>query len=73
MSIAEALLLIATGALGGIASTVASVASVVSYPVLLAMGLSPLAANVTNTMSLTCTAPAAGPAADQRPGSAAGR
>jgi uncharacterized membrane protein YfcA len=56
MSIAEALLLIATGALGGIASTVASVASVVSYPVLLAIGLSPLAANVTNTMSLTCTA-----------------
>jgi uncharacterized membrane protein YfcA len=56
MSIAEAVTLIATGVLGGIASTVASVASVVSYPVLLALGLSPLAANVTNTMSLTCTA-----------------
>jgi uncharacterized membrane protein YfcA len=56
MSIAEALALVATGLLAGIASTVASVASVVSYPVLLAIGLSPLAANVTNTMSLICTA-----------------
>ena len=56
MSIAEALALLATGVLAGIASTVASVASVVSYPVLLAIGLPPLAANVTNTMALTCTA-----------------
>ena len=56
MSIAEALALLATGVAAGIASTVASVASVVSYPVLLALGLSPLSANVTNTMSLTCTA-----------------
>jgi uncharacterized membrane protein YfcA len=56
MSIAEALALVATGLLAGIASTVASVASVVSYPVLLAIGLSPLAANVTNTMALICTA-----------------
>lgn len=55
MSIAEAFALLATGILGGIASTVASVASVVSYPVLLAMGLPPLSANVTNTMSLICT------------------
>jgi uncharacterized membrane protein YfcA len=56
MSIAEALVLLATGVLAGIASTVASVASVVSYPVLLAIGLPPLAANVTNTMSLFSTA-----------------
>lgn len=55
MSIAEALLLLTTGILAGIASTVASIASVVSYPVLLAIGLPPLAANVTNTMSLVCT------------------
>jgi uncharacterized membrane protein YfcA len=56
MSIAEAFALLATGLLAGIASTVASVASVVSYPVLLAIGLPPLSANVTNTMSLICTA-----------------
>src|SRR5579859_4423488 len=55
MSIAEAVLLLATGVLAGIASTVASVASVVSYPVLLAIGLPPLAANVTNTVSLICS------------------
>src|SRR5260370_39076186 len=55
MSIAEALALLATGIAAGIASTVASVASFVSYPVLLAIGLPPLSANVTNTMSLICT------------------
>src|SRR5215469_9121067 len=65
MSIAEALALLATGILGGIASTVASVASVVSYPALLAIGLSPLSANVTNTMSLVWTA--AGSVAGARP------
>jgi hypothetical protein len=65
MSIAEALALLATGVLAGIASTVASVASVVSYPVLLAIGLSPLSANVTNTISLICTA--AGSAVGARP------
>lgn len=47
--------LIVAGVLGGIFSTVASVASVVSYPVLLALGLPPLTANVTNTMSLVLT------------------
>jgi uncharacterized membrane protein YfcA len=56
VSIIEALTLLGTGVLAGIASTVASVASVVSYPVLLAIGLPPLAANVTNTMALICTA-----------------
>ena len=65
MSIAQALLLLATGVLAGIVATVASVASVVSYPVLLAMGLPPLAANVTNTMALVCTS--AGSVAGSRP------
>jgi hypothetical protein len=65
MSISEALLLLATGVLAGVASTVASVASVVSYPVLLAIGLPPLASNVTNTMSLIFTA--AGSVAGARP------
>lgn len=52
MTSADAFILLAAGILGGLASTIASVASVVSYPVLLALGLPPLAANVTNTMSL---------------------
>jgi uncharacterized membrane protein YfcA len=55
MTFAHALILLAAGILGGLASTIASVASVVSYPVLLALGLPPLAANVTNTMSLVLT------------------
>jgi uncharacterized membrane protein YfcA len=44
---------------------VAGLASLVSYPVLLALGLSPLSANVTNTMALTFTG--AGAAAGSRP------
>jgi len=55
MTVYQAFVLLAAGVLGGIASTVASVASVVSYPVLLALGLPPLSANVTNTMSLVLT------------------
>jgi len=57
----------------GIISTVASLASVVSYPVLLALGLPPLSANVTNTVSLLFTG--AGAAMGSRPelaGQAAG-
>ena len=57
--------LVATGTLAGLVSTVASVASVVSYPVLLAIGLPPLAANVTNTVALLFTG--AGAAAGSRP------
>ncbi|MBR7831052.1 sulfite exporter TauE/SafE family protein [Actinospica sp. MGRD01-02] len=55
MTFADALILLAAGVLGGLASTIASVASVVSYPVLLVLGLPPLAANVTNTVSLVLT------------------
>ncbi len=51
--------LIAAGAGGGFAGSVASVASVVSYPALLALGLAPLAANVTNTMALIFFTPGA--------------
>jgi uncharacterized protein len=49
---AEAVALVATGTAAGIVSTVASLASVVSYPVLLALGLPPLTANMTNTVAL---------------------
>jgi uncharacterized membrane protein YfcA len=53
--LAQVFILLAAGVLGGLASTVASIASVVSYPVLLALGLPPLSANVTNTVSLVLT------------------
>jgi uncharacterized membrane protein YfcA len=57
--------LVGAGTLAGLVSTVASVASLVSYPVLLAIGLPPLAANVTNTVALLFTG--AGAAAGSRP------
>src|ERR1700685_700063 len=57
MTIYLACALIAAGAGGGIAASVASVASVVSYPVLLALGLPPLPANVTNTMAQVFSIP----------------
>jgi len=59
MSIYLVIALLAAGIGGGIAGTMASVASVVSYPVLLALGLPPLAANVTNTVSLIFCVPGA--------------
>lgn len=65
MTLADALVLLAAGTAGGIASTVFSLASLVSYPVLLALGLPPLTANVTNTVSLVLTG--AGSAAGSRP------
>jgi uncharacterized membrane protein YfcA len=55
MNISEALVLLAAGTLGGIFSTVVSIASLVSYPVLLALGVPPLSANMTNTVSLVFT------------------
>ncbi len=49
-------ILFGVGALAGVVSTVVSLASIVSYPALLALGLPPLSANVTNTVSLVFTA-----------------
>ena len=65
VTVADLFLLLVTGIAAGIVSTVASLASVVSYPVLLALGLPPLSANVTNTVSLLFTG--AGAAAGSRP------
>ena len=62
---AEVSVLLGVGVLAGIVSTVASIASVVSYPALLAFGLSPVSANVTNTVALMFTA--VGAAAGSRP------
>jgi uncharacterized membrane protein YfcA len=56
VSAADLAVLVGVGVLAGIVSTVASLASVVSYPALLALGLSPVSANVTNTVSLMFTA-----------------
>jgi uncharacterized membrane protein YfcA len=64
-AVADAAVLLGVGALAGIVSTVASLASVVSYPALLALGLSPVSANVTNTVALMFTG--VGAAAGSRP------
>ena len=65
VTVADAFVLIGVGVLAGIVSTVAGLASVVSYPALLALGLPPLSANVTNTVALLFTG--AGAAAGSRP------
>jgi len=57
--------LLGIGVLAGVVSTVASLASLVSYPALLALGLPPVSANVTNTVALMFTA--VGAAAGSRP------
>ena len=55
MKFSEALVLLAAGTLGGILSTAVSIASLVTYPTLLALGVPPLSANMTNTVSLVLT------------------
>ncbi|MEU9875518.1 sulfite exporter TauE/SafE family protein [Streptomyces phaeochromogenes] len=47
-----ALLLLAAGIASGLAGSIAGLASLFSYPALLAAGLPPVAANVTNTVAL---------------------
>ncbi|HWD69306.1 MAG TPA: sulfite exporter TauE/SafE family protein [Solirubrobacteraceae bacterium] len=68
MSLVHFLLLIAAGFGAGLTGSVAGLASLVSYPALLALGLSPLAANVTNTIGLLSNGPgsAAGARAELR-------
>jgi uncharacterized membrane protein YfcA len=63
--VGEMLGLAGVGVLAGVVSTVVSLASVISYPALLAFGLSPLSANVTNTVALVFTG--LGAAAGSRP------
>jgi uncharacterized membrane protein YfcA len=64
VTVAVAFALLGAGVLAGLASTVAALASVVSYPALLAAGLPPVSANVTNTVALVFTG--AGAAAGSR-------
>ena len=49
MSVLDFALLLVAGFGAGLIGYVTGLASVVSYPALLAVGLSPIAANVTNT------------------------
>ena len=49
---ADVVFLLVAGVLAGVAGSVAGLASLVSYPALLAVGLAPLTANVTNTVAL---------------------
>jgi uncharacterized protein len=48
----QVVILLAAGFAGGIVSVLVSLASLVTYPALLAVGLPPVAANVTNTVAL---------------------
>ena len=52
MTVAEVLLLFAAGVGGGLAGSIAGLASVSTYPALLLIGLPPVTANVTNTVAL---------------------
>ncbi len=52
MTPAEFTLLLVAGIGGGLTGSIAGLASLVTYPALLAFGLPPLTANVTNTVSL---------------------
>ena len=45
-------LLLAAGVLGGLAGSIAGLASVTTYPALLAVGLPPVTANITNTVAM---------------------
>ena len=52
MSGVELLLLLVAGLVAGLTGSIAGLASLVSYPALLAVGLGPITANVTNTVAL---------------------
>jgi uncharacterized membrane protein YfcA len=65
MSPAEFALLVLAGVAAGLAGGMAGLASVISYPALLAAGLPPVAANVTNTVALVFSG--AGSALGARP------
>lgn len=52
MGVSQFLLMVIAGAGAGFIGSVTGLASLISYPALLAIGLTPLAANVTNTLGL---------------------
>jgi uncharacterized membrane protein YfcA len=61
----DAAFLVAAGVLGGLTGSIAGLASVATYPALLAVGLPPVTANVTNTVALVFNG--IGSAAGSRP------
>ncbi|MFZ2511681.1 MAG: hypothetical protein WAW85_11425 [Gordonia sp. (in: high G+C Gram-positive bacteria)] len=52
MSLADLALLVAAGFAAGVVGYVTRLASIISYPALLLVGLNPLTANVTNTVAM---------------------
>jgi uncharacterized membrane protein YfcA len=65
VTLGQALLLVLAGIGAGLVGSIAGLASLVSYPALLAVGLTPVAANVTNTIALVFNT--AGTMAGSRP------
>jgi hypothetical protein len=55
VSASEVVLLVVAGVVAGLTGSIAGLASLASYPALLAVGLPPVTANVTNTVALTCS------------------
>ena len=55
MTFGEVVLLVLAGVVGGLCGSIAGLASLATYPALLAVGLSPVTANVTNTVALVCS------------------
>jgi uncharacterized protein len=55
ISAGDAAFLVAAGALAGAAGTAGGIASLISYPALLAVGIAPFPANVTNAVALITT------------------
>lgn len=53
MTFPHFLLLLTSGLAGGITATTAGIASLFSYPALLAIGLTPIDSNITNSIALT--------------------
>jgi len=54
-SIAEALFLVAAGALAALVGSAGGITSLISYPALLAVGIAPLQANVSNAVALVAS------------------
>ena len=65
MTVAQAALLLGAGALAGIVGSAGGTASLISYPALLAVGLPPLSANITNAVAFVAAWP--GSALGSRP------
>ena len=65
MTAARAVLLLGAGAVAGIVGSAGGTASLISYPALLAAGIPPLAANVTNAVAFVASWP--GSALGSRP------